>query len=369
MIRATPHIAFGLLFFFVPALANAAQYYVSPSGNDSAAGSQSAPFKTIQKGVNVAKAGDTVNVLPGTYNERVKTKTHGTAGARITYRSTEKWKAKIVGQWSSDGDYVRIEGFEITQNSTDSSGTDYGSSGIIHEGQHSHIVGNHVHHVTGTGINSAGWTSANPYRGVDNHIIGNLVHDTGNKRLIHGIYFAHPQGTIKNNIVYNWPDYGIHLWHNPRDIEISHNLVFNSVAGGIVVGAGDSPGNGLVQNVTVSNNIFINNGKGLTASGNVGPNNRFINNLVFGNGKNVDVSTSEGTVRGTITADPKFVNFAGGDYRLQAGSPAIDKGTTIAAIAYDIDRKTRPSGSGYDIGPYEYGASGGTTGTTGGRNS
>jgi parallel beta-helix repeat protein len=47
-------------------------YYVATTGNDTNAGTLAAPFRTIQKGLNVATAaGTTVYVRAGTYNERL----------------------------------------------------------------------------------------------------------------------------------------------------------------------------------------------------------------------------------------------------------------------------------------------------------
>lgn len=50
---------------------------------------------------------------------------------------------------------------------------------------------------------------------------------------------------------------------------------------------------------------------------------------------------------------PQFVNPGGGDYHLQSNSPAINTGTNIG-VTTDKDGNTRPQGSGYDIGAYEY---------------
>jgi hypothetical protein len=50
-----------------PALARAAEYYVSPSGSDSAAGTSAAPFATLSKANSAAGAGDTIWVHGGTY--------------------------------------------------------------------------------------------------------------------------------------------------------------------------------------------------------------------------------------------------------------------------------------------------------------
>lgn len=49
------------------ATAHAATYYVAPTGNDSNAGTQAAPFKTIGKGMNTAASGDNVLLADGTY--------------------------------------------------------------------------------------------------------------------------------------------------------------------------------------------------------------------------------------------------------------------------------------------------------------
>ncbi len=52
--------------------------------------------------------------------------------------------------------------------------------------------------------------------------------------------------------------------------------------------------------------------------------------------------------------NPKFFNTMTGDFKLQAGSPAIDKGTTINTFSYDKNHVRRPQGPAWDIGAYEY---------------
>jgi Protein of unknown function (DUF1565). len=46
----------------------AAEYYVSPTGSDSAAGTEAAPFATLSKASGAAAAGDTIWMRGGTYN-------------------------------------------------------------------------------------------------------------------------------------------------------------------------------------------------------------------------------------------------------------------------------------------------------------
>ena len=69
MLQAT--LVFAILFFLAPA-AWSATYYVANNGNDAASGTTlTTPFKTIQKAMNTAVAGDTVYVRGGTYREEV----------------------------------------------------------------------------------------------------------------------------------------------------------------------------------------------------------------------------------------------------------------------------------------------------------
>jgi hypothetical protein len=56
--------------------------------------------------------------------------------------------------------------------------------------------------------------------------------------------------------------------------------------------------------------------------------------------------------RGSIIADPEFVDPVGGDFRPGPGSPAIDAGAPLQ-IPRDIECRSRPRGEGPDIGAYE----------------
>jgi len=57
---------------------------------------------------------------------------------------------------------------------------------------------------------------------------------------------------------------------------------------------------------------------------------------------------------GNINLDPLFVDALDGDIHLRSGSPCIDTGTADGAPTKDLDGYSRPQGSGYDMGVYEY---------------
>ncbi len=51
--------------------------------------------------------------------------------------------------------------------------------------------------------------------------------------------------------------------------------------------------------------------------------------------------------------DPKFI-APGSDFHLKADSPCIDKGIILSTVTSDFEGTSRPQGSGYDIGAFEF---------------
>src|SRR5262249_57547474 len=52
--------------------------------------------------------------------------------------------------------------------------------------------------------------------------------------------------------------------------------------------------------------------------------------------------------------NPLFVNVAVGNLRLLVGSPAINAGSATGAPSSDFAGVSRPQGTGFDIGAYEF---------------
>ncbi len=345
---------------------SAGQYYVSTSGNDSSNGSACSPWATIAHADSSVGAGATVHVAPGTY-PAITTSRSGTASARIKFVSDQKWGAKINANaytaWTNSGNYVDIEGFDVTGN---------GCLGINNTGSFDRIIGNHVHNVasaTSCGSNGGAGIDNSNYSGSDDDIIGNLVNDIGDfsqpNQSVQGIYHSNLRGHIYNNIVFHSQAWGICLWHAAYNVVIANNTVVNNGAGGLMIGDGDSPGGVTDDYTTVVNNIvasnqhsqYSNDGWGLQERGATGSHNVYSNNLVYGNaGGAVQLQNGLGAAN-TINSNPAFTNYTGdinGDYHLNSASPAIDKGMSTNAPSNDMDGGKRPMGNGYDIGSYEW---------------
>ena len=102
-----------------PAQAQTPATWVSPTGLDTNAGTEAAPFKTLQKALDVAQPGTTINLKPGTYREAVITKRAGTAAAPITVKGSTSTRTDAVlyglgGRvFSIDHSYYTLGGFTI----------------------------------------------------------------------------------------------------------------------------------------------------------------------------------------------------------------------------------------------------------------
>ncbi len=204
--------------------------FVSSNGNDTNNGSESAPFKTIQKALDTVKAGQTIYVHNGTYTGLNVFKSSGSEGKYITVRNYPGEKPYLTMTAGSDGailhldgnDYIKIEGLEIGGFSSAI------AQGILLDGNENHIIikNNEIHNLVTTkpGENENGEANAILCYGegkteedsINNICIeNNLVHNnttgwcesvsvTGNAKYIN----------IINNTVYDNTNIGIDFYGN-----------------------------------------------------------------------------------------------------------------------------------------------------------
>jgi MYXO-CTERM domain-containing protein len=124
----------------------ATEYHVATTGDDAAAGTSAAPFKTIQKAADVLNPGDTCTVHEGTYREWVKPKKGGTSDtARIVYQAAAGETVWIKGSepvtgWTADQGVYKA----VVPNSTFGSFNPYStniSGGWLSYGKEYHLGG------------------------------------------------------------------------------------------------------------------------------------------------------------------------------------------------------------------------------------
>ncbi len=111
------HSTFSLQFLIAAALlavasARAATYHVSTAGSDTAAGTDAAPWRTIQHAVDALKPGDTAVIHKGIYREGIEVKSGGTADAPIAIVAFPGAHVVVSGaDLLSDG-WTKIDGSE-----------------------------------------------------------------------------------------------------------------------------------------------------------------------------------------------------------------------------------------------------------------
>jgi len=182
-----------------------------------------------------------------------------------------------------------------------------------------------------------------------------------------GIAFANESGSepvqfnnnkIINNIVTGPRHWGLYHWNGAggglKNSLIAHNTVVVAGEGGVF-----HVDNSSHSNTTIANNIFyqLNSSQPLTDFATVAGL-TFKHNLWFG-GNGGSGSGGKGSGPGDVTANPQVVNANGqsaADFRVQAGSPAINAGTALTNVPKDHFGGARPQGSAPDIGAHEFGS-------------
>ncbi len=116
-----------VLLLIATTLCFAQNYYVSPTGNDAANGSQATPWKTVRNAVlTVTSPGSTINILPGTYTESSST-INLAVGVNLKGAdpATTIIKTTMSGQWST---FLNLESNTLTNGNQTISGITFDGS-------------------------------------------------------------------------------------------------------------------------------------------------------------------------------------------------------------------------------------------------
>lgn len=172
-------------YILFAATANAATYYVSPTGSDSGSGSLAQPWRRIAFCMSVANAGDTCVVSPGQYQESVRIVRSGELDHPIRLQSGAK-TAIILGQLEVSGSHIIVEGFTVQLTSGTIRGVDISGSGVSlldsHITSDSFALG-----LNNVGINVSGSGNVVEKNLVDNTCFGIQVQGSNNQILANEI--------------------------------------------------------------------------------------------------------------------------------------------------------------------------------------
>jgi MYXO-CTERM domain-containing protein len=168
---ALPLAVLAVSLFGASGRARATDYYVATDGSDTNAGTMDAPFATLQKGVSVAAAGDTVYIRGGTY----AITTPASSGAGINFSKSGSSDSKRINYWAYPGERPKFDfsnlvisttgytmGFVVTGSYLSFKGLEiccvpmnmYSNNGISVSGSAAHDVFEQLdmHHNSGNGI-------------------------------------------------------------------------------------------------------------------------------------------------------------------------------------------------------------------------
>ncbi len=291
-------------------------YYVSPTGNDSNAGTIDEPWQTIQKAADTLTAGETVSIRGGTYHERILPRNSGEPGKEITYVAYPGETVTIDGDSITLPDdlaglfeingksYIRISRLRVinagpnndnagimvldasniiiennTTYNTNSSGIGvWGSRNVI-------VIGNQIEEAA-----VGGWQECISVAGTDTFEVNNNKVLNCHKEGI-CIKDGSSNGQVYRNDVHHIHAVGVYVdaWDKyTHDIAVFDNVVHDTENDGFALA---SEMGGLLENIRLDNNIAYNNrfiGLHITQNGDtdVHPmrNVSLINNTVVGNG-------------------------------------------------------------------------------------
>lgn len=362
-----------------PPPSSSSDLYISTTGSDSNVCTQTAPCATFTHVDSVVKPGQTVHVLPGTYNLTsstcIATAKSGTSSAPITWQSDVYGTAKINGNgaclyiWHATGTYLRIFGFDMTGVQNNNSATLMLSEGAAGNVE---VAYNTVHDLNGQfgaaidmePYGSSGYTGA-PCNVHDN-VFFNIAPGTTGSFGRYSIYVACGTNTnIYNNLIYNEASIGIHCWHGANQVHIYNNTIDHANIG-ILVGTGDGGGQANAY-FDVTNNIVTNSGSyGIMAEDSspatISPTSVFRNNLVYNNptdwyynnsGTDRTISSAFSLLGTVAGKDPQFVAPGSGNYHLSVESPAAGVGLQTTYVpALDLSGTSRSNPPA--IGAYEH---------------
>jgi parallel beta-helix repeat protein len=393
-------------------------YYVSNSGNNSNNGlTPQTAFATLQYVADVISAGDSVLVLEGNY-VGFDIRTNGTQNFPIVFKNyesnvviDERNSTTPDGINIENADWIIIDGFEVKdqpragirivlsdfvviknnychnnyrwgiftgftdditiEHNTCSYSEDEHGIYVSNSSDRPIIRNNHSFNNNGCGIHMNGDISMGGDGIISNAIVeGNIIHDNGygggSAINMDGVQ----DSKIFNNLIYNNHATGIAMYQIDGGDASKNNKVYNNTiiqpsdGRWNIIAVDGSTGNTIYNNILINHHGFRGSIAidAASSTGFVSDYNILVNRLSNDDG-NSNITLNQWQSLGydlhSMIADPEnqiFVDYLNGNYHLLQNAQAVDTGTNLVlpTVFEDLDNISRPQGSGFDIGAYEY---------------
>ena len=277
----------------------------------------------------------------------------------------------IVHDSALTGIFTAFSNHDVIQNNLSYNNNEHG---IYHSnsGDYPTIRGNQIHHNHSAGIHmngdiSQGGDGTISFATVEKNVIWENGLGGGSGINCDGV----DDSIFRNNILYSNHASGISLYAIDGAHGSSRNMGYNNTIvmaseGRWAVNIPSSSGKKSPVGNQVVNNILweSNTARGSidtysTAVSGFKSDHNVVNRFSINSGSTtISLATWQhktGQDLHSVISDPTalFVNAAANDYRLKAGSPAINAGATLSQVTDDLAGTKRPLGGLYDIGCYE----------------
>jgi parallel beta-helix repeat protein len=398
---------------------SALTYYVSNSGNNSNSGlSPAAAFLTIQKGADVAVAGDSVLVADGVYAGFDFRNKSGTESNPVVFKATganvlinQSGPIRNDGVNIENADYVVVDGFTVNGMTGNGNGirvvtsdfcvvrncscnnnaergifTGFTDDILIEKNVCTNSVNEHGIYVSNssdrpvirfntchgnnfTGIHINGDLSAGGDGIIsDAKVYGNILYENGQAAGINMDGVENP--LIFNNLIFNnHSAQGIALFQQDgaipsRGARIYNNTIIVPSDGrwGVLVRDGSNLGTEIYNNIILNFHpwrgcITVENTSQFASDFNI------LHDKMSATGDGSAILLAQWQALGfdshsqlAGSLNEIFQDPANSDYHLAANSQAINSGTTLVSgyVPNDLDGIPRPTGNAFDIGCYEF---------------
>ena len=328
------------------------EFFVSPSGRETNAGTESSPWPSVAFALSNAVGGDIITLLPGTYSEPVVVELSGTVESPTVIRSRRKWDAILQGS-PSHGIYIAdgvtnvvIDGLQVAGAGID--GVKVGSLATVRNC----------------------WIYQSKRQGIAAHaaretvVEYNLVEHNGtDPTLDHGMYLSGTNIVVRGNVIRWNKTYGCQFYADPpascANCQFYCNLVYSN-RDALTVWSPSRQTNYVFNNTLISDRYVVIADYGTLCVTNnilVGVKRRQI--LCAEDGATIwtdyNLTPVRGKARGrhdVVADDPGFVKPGAGLFWLRADSPAW--GAAAERIVPPVDFFGRKRSRVLSIGAFEY---------------